>query len=113
MLNFVTLANAVQLQQLIFGNWTTEICLNFTFLKSACHKLSGDIIIVLVFRSNQELCFIEYQRNFVPDFANCSLRPYSKEITQELECIESSGFHCCIKKVGSDLISLLLLLCLE
>jgi len=75
MLNFVKLANRVQLQQLILGNWTTGIHLNFTFLKSACHKLYGDIKTVLVLRSNQELCFSEYKWKFVPDFANCSLRP--------------------------------------
>ena len=52
--------------------------------------LHGDIKIVLVLRSNQKLCFIEYQRNFMPDLVNCSLRPYSQhEITQEVEQIEA------------------------
>jgi len=77
MLNFVNLANGVQLQQLILECGTTGIYLNFTFLKSAHQKLYCDIKTVLVLRSNQELCFIEYQRKFVPDFANCSLRPNS------------------------------------
>jgi len=77
MLNFVKLANGVQLQQLILECGTTGIYLNFTFLKSAYHKLYGDIKTVLVLRSNQKLCFIEYQQTFVPDFEYCSLRPNS------------------------------------
>jgi len=69
-LNFVELMNGVQLQKLILECGTTGIYLKFTFMKSACHKLSGDIKIVLGPRSNQELCFFEYQRKFVPDFTN-------------------------------------------
>jgi len=52
--------------------WDNGIYLNLTFRKSACHKLTADIKIVLVLRSSQELCFLEYQRQFAPDFANCS-----------------------------------------
>ena len=43
MLNFVELVNGVQLQQPILGCGTTGIHLKFTFMKSACHKLSYDI----------------------------------------------------------------------
>jgi len=64
MLNFVKLVNGGQLQQLILGYGTTGIYFNFTFLESACHKLSADIKIVLVLRSNQELCFVAYQLIF-------------------------------------------------
>ena len=47
MLNFVELVNGVQLKQLILECGTTGIYLKFTFVKSACHKLYGDIKIVL------------------------------------------------------------------
>jgi len=60
MLNFVKLKNGVQPPQQMLGCWTTGIYLNFTFMKSACHKLYCDIEIVLVLLSNQELCFFEY-----------------------------------------------------
>ena len=48
MLNFVELVNGVHLQQLILECGATGIYLKFTFVKSACHKLSTDIKIVLV-----------------------------------------------------------------
>jgi len=67
----------VQPQQLILGCGAPGIYHYFTFIKSACNELSADIKIVLVLVSNQELCFIEYQRNFVPDLVNCSLMPIS------------------------------------
>jgi len=93
----------LQLQQLTFGCGATGIYPKFTFMKSACHKLSADIEIVLVLTSNQELSFFEYQRKLVPDFVNLSLRHIQHEMTQEVEQIEAWGFHCCINKVEGDI----------
>jgi len=84
-LNFVKLAKSVQLQQQILGCGTTGIYLNFTFMKSACHKLNGDIKIVLVLISNPELCFIENHLNLCPISRIVLWGHIQHEITQEVE----------------------------